>query len=180
MMMMQRMVIILSGEIQMYCNCYIVMVGKLIYCTRIPTSSQHDQQQVVVAAQSSVPSSLSVLQTVLDISILSCASLLGFTVASSEGGRYISLDTSIIDDNIAIHHDEGILTTTNNNDNTNGYYYLQYFCEATAPLFPLSLFCVLIWKATFPWKIRGNVWFTLIGRTVGAPFYDVTFRLVKN
>lgn len=125
------------------------------------------QSSLIVVNQ---PSYQSVLGAVLDLSTLSCACLICFTVASAEGGRYIHTNTHLL----------------NNNDNNNSYdnndnpwmeeQYLKYFCEATAPLFPLGLFCVVGYKALFPWKTRGRVWITLVGMTVGAPFYEVTFR----
>ncbi|KAL3787220.1 hypothetical protein HJC23_004261, partial [Cyclotella cryptica] len=102
-------------------------------------------------------SSQSVLEAALDSAILTFACLICFTVASAEGGRYIN--QSII---------------SNRQDTAS--IYLKYFCEATAPLFPLGLFCISIFKTLFPWKKKGKVGMTLVMMTVGAPFYEVTFR----
>jgi hypothetical protein len=85
-------------------------------------------------------------------------------VASAEGGRYI--DANILGNNNNI----------NTNSNRMEESYLKVFCEATAPLFPLGLFCIAVYKALFPWNERGKVWITLVGMTVGAPFCEVTFR----
>ncbi|KAL7540702.1 hypothetical protein ACHAXR_010514 [Thalassiosira sp. AJA248-18] len=80
---------------------------------------------------------------------LMCMLLIFFTISSAEGGRYIDQRPKV-----AI---------------------MKYIANIAAPLFPLTLFIIAILMVSIPWRKRKVIW-TIVSLTVGAPFYEVTFR----
>ena len=73
------------------------------------------------------------------------------SISSAEGGRYI-------DDQ---HDDESS--------------WMKFIANIAAPLFPLTLFFAAILMVTLPWQ-RRKALYTIVSLTIGAPFYEVTFR----
>ena len=117
------------------------------------------------------PSSTSVLGAALDITTVMCIFLIFFTISSAEGGRYID------------HKARGGITISPNNhingeneDNNNEIFsYMKFFARIAAPLFPITLFLLSILLLIIPWRKRKVLW-TIVSLTIGAPFYEVTFR----
>lgn len=96
------------------------------------------------------PSSESVLGAALDVFTVTCVFLIFFTISSSEGGRYI--------------------------DNSNSQEsWMKFIAKIAAPIFPLTLFLLAVLAITLPWYKRKSL-FTIVSLTIGAPFYEVTFR----
>lgn len=120
------------------------------------------------------PPSISVLGAALDISIVTCMFLIFFTVSSAEGGRYIDRAGRMglrkkeeegrgeFDDDAAAPPGEPIS-------------YLAFFANVAAPLFPLGLFIISLFLVVVPWRKRKVLW-SIVSLTMGAPFYEVTFR----
>jgi len=52
---------------------------------------------------------------------------------------------------------------------------MKFIAQFAAPLFPLCLFLLSSAAIVFPWRARREL-FHIVSLTVGAPFYDVTFR----
>ncbi|KAL9190471.1 hypothetical protein ACHAXT_007682 [Thalassiosira profunda] len=113
------------------------------------------------------PSSSAVLGAALDVLTVTCACLVLFTVSSAEGGRYIDQT-----------HTAGAYGDENaGNDGSDGTAgpWMPFVAKMASPLFPLALFLLaLVWVA-FPWRRRKAAW-TIVSLTIGAPFYEVTFR----
>ena len=105
------------------------------------------------------PSSASVLGAALDVLTLGSMFLILFTVSSAEGGRYIDRPRD---------GDEGGRGSSSSS-------WMEYVARIAAPLFPLTLFFLCALMLILPWKRRRGAW-TVAGLTVGAPFYDVSFR----
>ena len=97
-----------------------------------------------------LPSASSVCSAALDLLLLVLVCLFLFTLTSAEGGRYID---GVPD----------ILTP------------LQSMAHVAAPIFPLLLFLATCAFTLLPWKRRKHFW-VVLSYTVGAPFYQVTFR----
>jgi len=95
---------------------------------------------------------------------VTCIFLILFTVSSAEGGRYIDPPSSRGDDD-------------NDNNHTINHQrsWMKYAARIAAPVFPLTLFLLAILFAILPWRKRGPT-FAITSLTIGAPFYDVTFR----
>jgi hypothetical protein len=85
----------------------------------------------------------------LDSLILILLSLFFFTLSSAEGGKYV----------------DGMAEIS----------LFKIIALVAAPFFPLLLFIGVVVAALVPWKKRVNFW-KIISLTVGAPFYQVTFR----
>lgn len=85
----------------------------------------------------------------LDLLLLVLVSLFLFTLSSAEGGKYI----------------EGMANLSA----------FQITANVAAPIFPLLLFLFAFSMIIFPWSKRKDLWIVLF-YTIGAPFYDVTFR----
>ena len=107
-----------------------------------------------------IPSSTFVLNKSLDALLLTMISLFFFTISSSAGGQYI---------------DQTNNNSSANNNNSN-VIILSKIGLIAAPIFPLMLFFIFAIQLIFPWtKSKYHFW-TCISYTLGAPFYDVTFR----
>lgn len=52
---------------------------------------------------------------------------------------------------------------------------MKFFARIAAPLFPITLFIMSLGLLIIPWRKRKTVW-TIVSLTLGAPFYEVTFR----
>ena len=117
-----------------------------------PTIIMSEEQQ-----QSSPlpPSSSSVLGAALDILTLMCMFLIFFTISSAEGGRFID-------------QKRGAVVAQNES-------WMKFIAKIASPLFPLALFVIAVVMVTSPWRKRKVIW-TIVSLTIGAPFYDVTFR----
>jgi hypothetical protein len=111
------------------------------------------------------PSSASVLGAALDITILTCMFLIFFTISSAEGGRYIDRKA----------RGGIVISLDNQGENNEEISYMKFFAKIAAPLFPITLFILSILLVIFPWRKRKILW-TIVSLTLGAPFYDVTFR----
>jgi hypothetical protein len=85
----------------------------------------------------------------LDSLILILMSLFFFTLSSAEGGIYV----------------DGMAKIS----------FFKLIALVAAPIFPLLLFLGVVIVAVWPWQKRKDFW-TVISFTIGAPFYDVTFR----
>ena len=96
------------------------------------------------------PSASSICSAALDLLLLIMICLFLFTLSSAEGGRFI----------------DGVP------DNSNP---LQSMASVAAPIFPLLLFLATLTLTLLPWKRRRFFWIVL-SYTIGAPFYNVTFR----
>ena len=107
-----------------------------------------------------IPSSIFLLDKSLDYLLLTLISLFLFTISSSAGGQYIDQ------------------TNKQNNDGEDNNYsaILSQISSITAPIFPLALFLIFTIKLFFPWNQSKYHFWTCISYTLGAPFYDVSFR----
>ncbi len=108
-----------------------------------------------------MPTSTSLLNKSLDYLLLFLISLFLFTISSSAGGQYIDQ------------------TNQKGNIDQNKNQLVQLLSQISliaAPIFPLVLFFFFVLHLFFPWNTsRYNFW-TCISYTIGAPFYDVSFR----
>ena len=124
------------------------------------------------------PSSASVLGAALDITTLMCMFLIFFTISSAEGGRYIDhkarggININPSSNHIIITDDEG---NNNREGETEDISYMKFFAKIAAPLFPITLFIMSALLLIIPWRKRKVLW-TIVSLTLGAPFYEVTFR----
>eukprot|EP00984_Skeletonema_dohrnii_P006303 scaffold2258_cov84-Skeletonema_dohrnii-CCMP3373.AAC.4 len=123
------------------------------------------------------PSSTSVLGAALDITTLMCMFLIFFTISSAEGGRYIDHKArGGININPSSNH---IISTDEEGNNRQGgtedISYMKFFAKIAAPLFPITLFIMSALLLIIPWRKRKVLW-TIVSLTLGAPFYEVTFR----
>ena len=96
------------------------------------------------------PSASSICSAALDLLLLILICLVLFTLSSAEGGRFIDG----VPDNLTP---------------------LQSMASVAAPVFPLLLFLATLTLTLFPWNRRRHFWIVL-SYTIGAPFYNVTFR----
>ena len=110
-----------------------------------------------------IPSSMFVLSKSLDSLLLFLISLFLFTISSSAGGQYI--DQTKKNNNISI-----------DNGNTMQFDLFSYISSIAAPIFPLALFLFFVVKMFLPWNKSRCYFWTCITYTLGAPFYDVSFR----
>ena len=118
------------------------------------------------------PSSTSVLGAALDITTLMCMFLIFFTISSAEGGRYIDHKArGGININPSTTDEEGNNRQGENKDIS----YMKFFAKIAAPLFPITLFIMSALLLIIPWRKRKVLW-TIVSLTLGAPFYEVTFR----
>ena len=110
------------------------------------------------------PSSSAVVGAALDVLTVTCACLVLFTVSSAEGGRYI-------DQTHTADGDEG----GNSGSDGTAEPWMPFVAKMASPLFPLALFLLAVVWVVFPWRRRKGAW-TIASLTIGAPFYEVTFR----
>jgi EXS family len=96
------------------------------------------------------PSPSKVAGVALDSLLLILISLFLFTLSSAEGGRYV--------DGMAKVHT------------------FRFIAYVAAPVFPLVLFLGACLAAVFPWKGHRQSQWMILGFTIGAPMYHVTFR----
>lgn len=108
------------------------------------------QPQDTSAVAHEPPTAKSVAGAALDLLLLVLVSLFFFTLSSAEGGRYI----------------DGMHDASSS---------LSVLARVAAPTFPLILFVAFAIMTVIPWRRRKNFWIVIF-MTVGAPFYDVTFR----
>ncbi len=139
------------------------------------------EEETLVAAAASLPnnppSSTSVLGAALDVTTFMCMFLIFFTISSAEGGRYIdhkarggfNINPST---KHLTNHDE---SDNNNNNHEEEISYMKFFAKIAAPLFPITLFLLSTLMLVIPWRKRKVLW-TIVSLTLGAPFYEVTFR----
>lgn len=109
-----------------------------------------------------MPTSTSLLNKSLDYLLLFLISLFLFTISSSAGGQYID-QTNTQKSNIDQNKNQLILL-------------LSQISLIAAPIFPLVLFFFFILHLFFPWNTSRYHFWTCISYTIGAPFYDVSFR----
>jgi len=138
-----------------------------------------DSQEETLASSAAAPkppSSTSVLGAALDITTVMCMFLIFFTISSAEGGRYIDHKArggiNISPSSNHIHPNGGENDEVHNDDEIS---YMKFFAKIAAPLFPITLFLLSILLLLIPWRKRKTVW-TIVSLTLGAPFYEVTFR----
>jgi len=138
----------------------------------VETSIFQSQQTTSASAAPKPPSSASVLGAALDITTVMCMFLIFFTISSAEGGRYIDHKArgGINISPNHINHNGG-----ENDNNNNEISYMKFFAKIAAPLFPITLFILSIILIVIPWRKRKVLW-TIVSLTLGAPFYEVTFR----
>ena len=121
------------------------------------------------------PSSTSVLGAALDITTFMCMFLIFFTISSAEGGRYIDHKArGGININPSSSSSNHIANETEDNNN-NEISYMKFVAKIAAPLFPITLFLLSTLLVIIPWRKRKVLW-TIVSLTLGAPFYEVTFR----
>jgi len=149
------------------------------------------------ATKETPPSASSVMGAALDLLAVTCVFLILFTASSAEGGRYIdkraggatflrresgggadagkfhlygpgTVEEGTADANFGGDSDAHLT-------NTATVSWMEFFADVAAPLFPLTLFAMGCVAVVVPWKKRKGLW-TMVSLTVGAPFYEVTFR----
>lgn len=124
------------------------------------------------------PSSTSVLGAALDITTFMCMFLIFFTISSAEGGRYIDrkarggININPSSSSSSYNH---ITNETEDNNSNNEISYMKFVAKIAAPLFPITLFLLSTLLLIIPWRKRKVLW-TIVSLTLGAPFYEVTFR----
>ena len=96
------------------------------------------------------PSSISVVNAALDLLLLILICLFCFTLSSAEGGTYI--------------------------DGMEKISIFKHVAIIVAPIFPLLLFCMVVFAVIYPWKSKRSKFWLIISYTLGAPMYHVTFR----
>ena len=72
-------------------------------------------------------------------------------------------------------HDDETQHDNNNNNDEEEISYMKFFAKIAAPLFPITLFLLSTLTLIIPWRKRKALW-TIVSLTLGAPFYEVTFR----
>ena len=119
-------------------------------------SLDESQEQINSHDTIDIPSSSFVLNKTLDCFLLFLISLFLFTISSSAGGQYIDQTISF--------------------DNDTKFNALSEITAVAAPIFPLLLFMIFAIQLFLPWNESKFHFWTCISYTLGAPFYDVTFR----
>eukprot|EP00536_Pseudo-nitzschia_multiseries_P013006 jgi/Psemu1/261103/estExt_Genewise1Plus.C_5290033 len=95
------------------------------------------------------PSPMGITYAALDSLILILVTLFMFTLSSAEGGRYV--------------------------DGMETLHTFRFVAIVAAPVFPLVLFFVFCVGLVVPFRKRKSQWI-ILGYTIGAPLYHVTFR----
>ncbi|KAL7455968.1 hypothetical protein ACHAWC_010237 [Mediolabrus comicus] len=153
-------------------NAFTEMQGLETQNGTLPTATSTNEEDLPPKP----PTSTSVLGAALDITTFICMFLIFFTISSAEGGRYI--DHTVrggIDISLNNHQDGENSSSNSNTDNGNEISYMKFFARIAAPLFPITLFIMSLGLLIIPWRKRKTVW-TIVSLTLGAPFYEVTFR----
>jgi hypothetical protein len=116
-----------------------------------------------------MPSPQFILNKSLDSLLLTLISLFFFTISSSAGGQYIDQTNKKIK-----NEDPDI--DIDGNQTTPPSIILSQISLIAAPIFPLFLFLLFTTQLFFPWTKSKYYFWTCIGYTFGAPFYDISFR----
>ena len=139
---------------------------------RHATSTTNEEEEATLPKP---PTSTSVLGAAIDITTFMCMFLIFFTISSAEGGRYID-HTVRGGINISPNNNQdGENDSSSTINDENEISYMKFFARIAAPLFPITLFILSLVLLIIPWRKRKTLW-TVVSLTIGAPFYEVTFR----
>mmetsp|Transcript_22551 Transcript_22551/g.62771 ORF Transcript_22551/g.62771 Transcript_22551/m.62771 type:complete len:645 (-) Transcript_22551:4071-6005(-) len=117
--------------------------------TDIPTFDDDFRNDSSTFEHFEPPSPISIAHAALDSLTLILVTLFMFTLSSAEGGRYV--------------------------DGMEALHTFRFVALVAAPVFPLILFFVFSVGLVVPFRKRRSQW-KILGYTIGAPLYHVTFR----